>query len=109
MKRGFLPSIVAALLLAIAMPSQAGSVQAQMQAVPPEVLIFTLPGCTYCRQAKDLMARKHIPFREVDLSSDEGMRLAEAMKIPPMAPVFSYKSRTLQGFTPDRLLKFVEE
>jgi len=55
------------------------------------------------------MAKKHIPFREVDLTSDEGMKMAEAMKIPPMAPVFAYKNRTLLGFTPDRLLKFVEE
>ena len=97
------------LSLAFSIPSQAGSVQAHLQASPPEVLIFTLPGCSYCRQAKDLMAKKHIPFREVDLTSDEGMKIAEAMKIPPMAPVFAYKNRTLQGFTPDRLLKFVEE
>ncbi len=55
------------------------------------------------------MSKKHIPFREIDLTSDEGMKMAEAMKIPPMAPVFTYKNRTLQGFTPDRLLKFVEE
>ena len=97
------------LSLAFSFPSQAGSVQAHLQATPPEVLIFTLPGCSYCRQAKDLMTKKHIPFHEVDLTSDEGMKMAEAMKIPPMAPVFAYKNRTLQGFTPDRLLKFVEE
>lgn len=97
------------LTLVWAVPSQAGSVQAHLQVSPPEVLIFTLPGCSYCRQAKDLMSKKHIPFREIDLTSDEGMKMAEAMKIPPMAPVFAYKNRTLQGFTPDRLLKFVEE
>lgn len=93
------------LSLAFSIPSQAGSVQAHLQASPHEILIFTLPGCSYC----DLMAKKHIPFREVDLTSDEGMKMAEAMKITPMAPVFTYKNRTLQGFTPDRLLKFVEE
>ena len=97
-----------AALIAFSNPSHAGSVQAQMQAAPAEVLMFTLPGCSYCKSAKELMQRKHIPFREVDLSTDEGMKTAEAMKIPPMAPVFAYKNRVLQGYTEDRLLKFVE-
>ena len=97
------------IFLAVASPSQAGSVQGHMQASPPEVLIFTLPGCSYCRQAKDLMARKHIPFREINLTTDEGMKLAEKLQIPPMAPVFSYKNRVLQVFTPDRLLGFIAE
>ena len=97
-----------AALIVFSNPSQAGSVQAHMQSGPAEVLMFTLPGCSYCKSAKELMLKKHIPFREVDLSTDEGMRTAEAMKIPPMAPVFAYKNRVLQGYTEDRLLKFVE-
>ncbi len=109
MIRALIISTYLVLSLAFSIPSQAGSVQAHLQAPLPEVLIFTLPGCSYCRQAKALMAKKHIPFREVDLTSDEGMKIANAMKIPPMAPVFAYKNRTLLGFTPDRLLKFVEE
>lgn len=55
------------------------------------------------------MARKHIPFREIDLTTDEGMKLAEKLQISPMAPVFSYKNRVLQGFAPDRLLGFIAE
>lgn len=96
-------------LVTIALPSQAGSVQAHMQTGPNEVQIFTLPGCSYCKSAKELMLKKRIPFREIDLSTDEGMRTAEAMKIPSMAPVFAYKNRILQGYTEDRLLKFVED
>ena len=98
-------------LLAIFMtpfPSQAGSVQANMQVVPAEVLMFTLPACSYCKSAKELMLKKRIPFREIDLSTDDGMRTAEAMKIPPMAPVFAHKNRLLQGYTEERLLKFLE-
>lgn len=106
MRSLFVAAMVA--LITIALPSQAGSVQAGMQGGPAEVLMFTLPGCSYCKSAKELMLKKHIPFREVDLSTDEGMRTAEAMKIPPMAPVFAYKNRVLQGYTEDRLLKFVE-
>ena len=86
----------------------AGSVQAHMQIEPPEVLMFTLPGCSYCKTARELMQRKHVPFREVDLSTDEGIKAAEAMKIPPMAPVFAYKNRVLQGYSESRLLKFIE-
>lgn len=109
MLRSIFMATTLSILFAVASPSQAGSVQAHLQASPPEVLIFTLPGCSYCRQAKDLMARKHIPFREIDLTTDEGMKLAEKLQVPPMAPVFSYKNRVLQGFTPDRLLAFIAE
>ena len=102
---------IAALLaahLAFSVPSQAGSVQAHLQTGPAEVLMFTLPGCSYCRSAKELMLKKRIPFREVDISTDEGMKTAEALKIPPMAPVFTYKNRVLQGYSEDRLRKFIE-
>lgn len=54
------------------------------------------------------MSKKRIPFREIDLTSDEGMKMAETMKVPPMAPVFAYKNRLMQGYTEDRLLKFIE-
>ncbi len=95
-------------LLIYSTPIQAGSVQAHMQTGPAEVLMFTLPGCSYCKSAKELMSKKRIPFREIDLTTDEGMKMAEAMKVPPMAPVFAYKNRVMQGYTEDRLLKFVE-
>lgn len=105
----FLSTIAAfTALIAFGTPSQAGSVQAHMQTGPAEVLMFTLPGCSYCKSAKELMLKKHIPFREVDLSTDDGSRIAESLKIPPMAPVFAYKNRILQGYTEDRLLLFVE-
>lgn len=74
-----------------------------------EVIIFTLPECMYCKHAKDHMTRKRIPFREMDLSTPEGMRAAEELQIKPMAPVFSYKNRTLHGYTAERLIKFIEE
>lgn len=106
--RSFCVAAALMALMTFSLPGQAGSVQANMQGGPAEVLMFTLPGCSYCKSAKELMLKKHIPFREVDLSTDEGMKTAEALKIPPMAPVFAYKNRVLQGYTEDRLLKFVE-
>ncbi len=90
-------------------PGYAGSVQAEMQKAPPEVLVFSTPDCSYCRQAKNFLLRRHIPFREVDLGTAEGMSTAEAMRLPPMAPVFSYKGRVLVGFSQERLLKLIEE
>jgi glutaredoxin len=101
-------SVVLSGLLVCSTPIQAGSVQAHMQTGPAEVLMFTLPGCSYCKSAKELMSKKRIPFREIDLTTDEGMKLAETMKVPPMAPVFAYKDRVMQGYTEDRLLKFIE-
>ena len=97
-----------AILLFSSTTTQAGSVQAHMQKEPEEVLIFTLPDCAFCEKAKNLMTRKHIPFREIDLATPEGAIKAESMKLPPIAPVFSYKNRILQGFSESRFLLFLE-
>lgn len=35
-----------------------------------EVLIYTTPTCPYCRQAKEFLRAKGIPFEEKDVSSD---------------------------------------
>ena len=35
-----------------------------------DVIIYTKPGCGYCRRAKTLLERKGVPFREIDLSGE---------------------------------------
>lgn len=90
-------------------PSQAGSVQAHLQSNPSEILLFSLPGCTHCISAKSLMSRKRLPYREVDLTTDEGIRLAEQLNLPLMAPTFSYKNKILQGFVEEDLIRFIEK
>ena len=36
--------------------------------------IYTTPTCGYCRMAKQLLNRKEIAFREIDVSADATMR-----------------------------------
>ena len=38
------------------------------------VEIYTTPICPYCHAAKRLLARKGVPFTEIDVSRDPGLR-----------------------------------
>lgn len=40
----------------------------------PEILIYTKPGCPYCRAAKTLLAKKHARYTEIDVSSPADQR-----------------------------------
>ena len=40
----------------------------------PQVEIYTTPWCGYCRAAKALLARKSVPFTEIDLSAEPSRR-----------------------------------
>jgi hypothetical protein len=75
----------------------------------PELLLFTLPGCTSCALAKQFLAQHKIPYQEHDLTTPDGSKIAEALDIPLMAPVFAFKNRTLRGFTPTKLTHFLQD
>lgn len=74
-----------------------------------EILLFTLPGCSYCLSAKNSLSRQHLAFREVDVSTQEGAKLAESLKIPAIAPVITFRGRVMQGFSEERLARFLNE
>ena len=40
----------------------------------PSVEIYTTPWCGYCRAAKALLARKNVPFVEIDVSLQPARR-----------------------------------
>lgn len=40
------------------------------------VEIYTTPICPYCHAAKRLLARKSVPYREIDVSRDPALRQA---------------------------------
>ena len=42
----------------------------------PTVEIYTTSYCGYCRAAKALLARKNVPFTEIDVSRDPALRHA---------------------------------
>ncbi len=39
-----------------------------------KVVIYTTDYCPHCRRAKDLLARKNIPFQEIDVTNDQAKR-----------------------------------
>lgn len=39
-----------------------------------DVVIYTTPVCPYCVQAKALLKRKGVAFREVDVAGDDALR-----------------------------------
>ena len=40
----------------------------------PKVTIYTTDMCPYCARAKQLLARKHVAFDEIDVSYDDTRR-----------------------------------
>jgi len=43
---------------------------------PVEITIYTTRTCPYCRAAKDLLAKKNLPFKEIPVDGDpEGREL----------------------------------
>ncbi len=39
-----------------------------------DVVIYTRSWCGYCTRAKDLLARKGVKFREIEISNDDALR-----------------------------------
>lgn len=40
------------------------------------VVVFSTPGCPYCRKAKQTLAEQHVPYKEVDVSTSSQLRTA---------------------------------
>jgi len=46
----------------------------------PSVEIYTTPSCPYCHAAKRLLDRKGVPYAEIDVSRDPGLRQAMTVR-----------------------------
>lgn len=76
-----------------------------MQEIVAEVVIYATRSCPYCRQAKALLSRKGIPFREVDLTDDDEGRVALAERTGARTvPQIFIGDRLVGGFTDLRKL-----
>lgn len=42
--------------------------------MPDEVIIYTKPGCPYCKAAKEDLTGRGVPFRELDVTSDPAIK-----------------------------------
>jgi glutaredoxin 3 len=66
----------------------------------PEVRVYTTPFCGYCTQAKRMLARKNVAYKEIDVSGDYTMRrwLAQASGQRTVPQIF-IGERACGGFT----------
>ena len=72
------------------------------------VLVFTTPTCPWCIRAKQYLRRRHVPFREVDVSRDAAAARDLVRRTGQMGvPVVEIDGRPVVGFDKrqiDRLL-----
>jgi serine/threonine-protein kinase RsbW len=69
----------------------------------PAVIVYTLPGCRACNQAKVFLAEKGIRFTERDLATDDDA-LQEILSLDhSRLPVISVEGRVVSGFDRARL------
>ncbi len=70
----------------------------------PEVVIYTTPTCGFCRQAKDYLRQKNIPFIEKDVSVDRNAAY-EMIRISGQqgVPVIRVGNEIIIGFDRKRL------
>ena len=64
------------------------------------VRLYTKKNCPYCVRAKALLAKKKVPFEEIDVESDDALRtwLVEATGQRTVPQIF-VGDRSLGGFT----------
>ena len=52
------------------------SAQGGAVATGAAVVVFTTPGCPYCKRAKDALRGRSVGFSEIDVSGDTDLRAA---------------------------------
>lgn len=69
-----------------------------------DITIYTTPTCPYCRQLKEFMAQKGIPYKEHDVTQDRAAAAEIARRTGQTAvPVIIIDGQTIIGFDRPRL------
>ena len=66
----------------------------------PKVQVYSKENCPYCVRAKSLLARKGVPYEEIDVENDDAKRtwLVEATGQRTVPQIF-VDGRSLGGYT----------
>ena len=69
-----------------------------------EVVVYTTPSCGYCHQAKQYLAQRGIPYREVDVAVD-AQAVAEMVNLSGQrgVPVLLIDGQVVVGFNRPRI------
>lgn len=65
-----------------------------------KAIVYTKPGCPYCRAAKDDMRRRGVPFEERDVTADDAA-LVEMLRLSggeAIVPVIVQDNEVTVGF-----------
>lgn len=73
------------------------------------VRLYTLPGCSYCRQVKDFLGENHIAYEEIDLETDsDGQAFMDSRGYTAL-PVTVIGSHEVSGFRLDKIRELLEQ
>lgn len=74
------------------------------------VKIYTTPTCPYCLMAKDYFNAKKLPFKEIDVSTDQE-KAEEMVKLSGQmgVPVIQIDDVIIVGFDKERIEKIINE
>ena len=69
------------------------------------VLIYTVPNCPYCAQAKSYFSQKNIPFREIDVIANNKQFAKEMIEKSGQktVPVIDIDGTVIVGFQPQAI------
>ncbi len=71
-----------------------------------KVIIYTAPGCTYCKMAKDFFKKNKVAFTEKDVSkSEKTAKEAVEKSGQQVTPVIDISGEIIVGFNEGKLKK----
>ena len=70
----------------------------------PKIIIYTLPSCGYCQQAKEYFKSRKIKFKEVNVDSDPASQKEMILKSGQFSvPVIDINGRIIVGYQKNTL------
>lgn len=73
------------------------------------VRLYTLPGCSYCRQVKEFLSGNNIPYEEIHLESDEEGQAFMDSRGYTALPVTVIKDHEISGFRLDKIKELLQK
>lgn len=75
-----------------------------------EITLYTTPFCGWCQDAKEYLAARGLPFREINVSRDPAAR-AEVLRVSGQeyVPTIIVNGKVLADFDVEQLKKFLDE
>ena len=80
---------------------------AQPAAGSPQLVMYATAWCGYCRRARAHLAKKNVPYREIDIEASSANREQFRAYGGRGVPFFVAGSRTMRGYSAEALDQFL--